>query len=166
MNLVNDFKHLNNTISEELIPHLYVNSYPKNKDFQRMLLQIITTLSVLYVNKDILYKENDPIPIKSIEVPIKDNVSGLYKSYEIIKRFVSQENIYEGRDKLGSTVHPRWIFFPLDDEETSIIFTFFFEKELQKLKTDNTQVFIVESQKVHDHLVDKMISKSILTDGL
>ncbi|MGO4943064.1 hypothetical protein ACTQ5R_10620 [Ruoffia tabacinasalis] len=139
MNKVNNFQHLNDTITDELSPLLYINAFPKNEDFKRLLLQIVVHLRALNVHNNILYKDNDPSPLQSFEIPHKDFVNGKLNMYEVIKRLKSQKNIYEGRERLGNTVNPRWIFFPFQEERNSIVFTFYFEKVFNDSETDNTQ---------------------------
>lgn len=166
MNKIDDFKHLNTTITMELLPQLYINTFPNNRDFKRLLLQIVVHLKLLNVDNNILYKENDSSPLISIEIPHKNMVSGALSYIEVIKRFVSQNNIYEGREKLGTIIHPRWIFFPFQDEKNSIVFTFFFEKVFDNSETDVTQICIGESQDVLNGIMAGRLPKTILNDNI
>lgn len=165
MEKVESFKHLNDTITPTLVSHLYVNAFPKTSDYRRLMLQIMTNLKQLLVLEDILYI-NKKKPLTTFEIPHKDFVSGDIRMYEIIKKLNSQTNIYEGREKLGKSVHPRWIFFPYQDENNSIVFTFFFEKIINKGETDITQKCIEESQAIYDRIKDGSLSKDILSEGV
>lgn len=165
MDKVDSFKHLNDTITPALVSHLYVNAFPKTFDYRRLMLQIMTNLKQLLVLEDILYI-NEKKPLTNFEVPHKDIVSGELRMYEIIKKLNSQTNIYEGREKLGISIHPRWIFFPYQDDNNSIVFTFFFEKIINKGETDFTQKCIEESQEIYDRIMDGSLPKGILSEGV
>lgn len=166
MEKINDFKHLNDTITKELVPQLYMNNFPQSGQYRRLLLQIMIHFDALRVDNDILFRGNDAVPLTFLEIPHQDILSGELHYYKVIKRMTSVTNIYEIREKIGGTIHPRWIIFPLQDVENSIVFTFFFEKLLNNPSSDLTQMCVVESQMVHDEIRKENLPKSILSEGL